>query len=151
MQQAKKDILTKILAVAGTVLVALPLLAPLVFALIAFTHRRRFLFDYLMPAELFGLVLAGGMLLLWGALRARMRRKLIGWSLACAVGALVLSQELAVLSGLASGAREASGWPWSLVISLLLGYIAAVVALAVGGMLLLCGLSTGRQKPPLKQ
>lgn len=89
MQQAKKDGLTKILAVAGTVLVVLPLLAPLVFALVAFTHRRRFLFDYLMPAELFGLVLAGGLLLLWGA--------------------LVLSQGLAVLSGLASGAREASG------------------------------------------
>ncbi len=61
------------------------------------------LFDYLMPSELFPL--AGGLLLLWAALRARTGVGRVAWSLGIAVGALAGSQVLAVVTGLASGAR----------------------------------------------
>ena len=46
----KRDILTRFLAIAGTILAWLPLLAPVVFSLIALFAGRVFRFDYLMPA-----------------------------------------------------------------------------------------------------
>ncbi len=43
---------TRILAIFGTVLVWLPVLAPIVLALVALFRVGRFLFDYLMPSSL---------------------------------------------------------------------------------------------------
>ena len=136
----KRDALSKILAFAGTVLVWLPILAPVVFAVIRLVQAGRFLFDYLMPAEVFPVVLLGGCLLAWAAWRARSHRKLIGWSLGLTVGLLLGAIGLAVVTGLASGAAEPVGWPWALVIAALAGFWGALVTLAVGGILLLRGL-----------
>lgn len=94
-------------------------------------------FDWLMPAELFVVALVGGGALLWAAIRARSRRALIGWSLGIAVVSLVGSQALAVVTGLASGATEPAGWPWALVVALLALYSLALVAMGVGGVLLI--------------
>jgi hypothetical protein len=68
---ARKGLFTKILAITGTVFVWLPILAPVIFSVMFFTRSRMLRMDYLMPAELFPLVMAGGGLLLWAALRAR--------------------------------------------------------------------------------
>lgn len=91
----------------------------------------------LRKAELFPAVLLGGGALLWAALRAHSRQRLIGWGLGVAVGALVGSQALAVVTGLASGAREATGLWWVIVLAMLGVYTLAVVAMGVGGVLLL--------------
>jgi len=133
----KKGILTKILAIVGTALVWLPILAPVLFSLIVIIEERMFRFDYLMPAELFPIALLGGVLLVWAALRARSRRKLIGGGLGVAVALLVGGQALAVLTGLASGETEAVGWPWALVLASLIVYSLALVVMGVGGVLLL--------------
>ena len=92
----KKGSLTKTLAVVGTVLVWIPVLAPILFAAASLIQAGMFRFDYLMPAELFPVALVGGGLLLWAALRARARRGLIGGSLAGAVILPVAGQALAV-------------------------------------------------------
>jgi len=81
----KKDVFTTILAMAGTALVWLPVLAPVLFSVASVSQERAFRFDYLMPAELFPVVLVGGCLLIWSTLRARLRRRLIGWGFAIAV------------------------------------------------------------------
>lgn len=133
----KRTVVARVLAIAGTVLVWLPILAPAVFAVIAGIQRGRFLVDYLMPAELFPLVLAGGALLVAGALLARSRRWLVIASLAAAVLLLVGTQAFAVVTGLASGAVEATGWRWAVVLAGTIGYIAAIVVLGVGGALLI--------------
>jgi hypothetical protein len=133
----KNNTFTKILAIAGTVLVWLPLAAPIFFSIGLYIRSRRFMIDYLMPAELFPLVILGSGLLIWAAIRAKSRVKRIGWSFGVAVGLLVLSQVLAVVSGLASGRIEASGIWWVLVITLLAAFIMAVVAIGGGGILLL--------------
>jgi hypothetical protein len=143
----KRDTLSKILAAVGSVLVWIPLLAPLAFALLHLIRAGRFLFDYLMPAELFPAVLLGGGLLLWAAGRAHLHRRLIGWSLGLAILLLVGSQALAVATGLASGATGPAGWPWALVIAMLAGYLLAVAALAAGGILLLRGLFAKPRAP----
>jgi hypothetical protein len=132
-----KGTLTKILAIAGTLLVWLPLLAPIIFSTALFARAQMFRFDYLMPAELFPVALGGGLLLLWAAIRARSQRAVIGWGLGIAVGLLFGSQALAVVTGLASGETEATGWPWALVLGALIAYILALILVGVGGVLLL--------------
>ena len=133
----KKDVLTKILAILGSVLAWIPILAPILFSLILLVQAHIFRFDFLMPAELFLFALAGGGLLVWAALRARSRLKWIAWSLGVAVVLLVGGQGLAVVTGLASGQNEPTGWRLALVLGSLVVYVLAVIALAVGGTLLL--------------
>ena len=135
----KNHLLTRILAIVGTLLVWLPLLAPVFFSISAFFTRpgSGLRFDYLMPAELFPLALVGAGLLLWAAIRQRRLRGLIGWGLGSAVFLLFASQGLAVLTGLADGRTEPGGWQSALVLGALVAYILAVVAIAVGGVLLL--------------
>jgi hypothetical protein len=132
-----KGILTKFLAMSGTILVWLPILAPILLTAILFTQERRFLFDYLMPAELALLVLTGGFLLIWAALRAHSNRRLLGWSLGVAVVFLLGILVIPDVTGLASGETEPGGWQWILVLGSLIVYSAAVVATGIGGILLL--------------
>jgi len=132
----KRDVLTKILAVAGTVLTALPLLLPLFFGLMNALSGGRFLVDFLMPAELFLVVLAGGVLLVWAAVRARRRITWMTWSLSVAVCSLALSMGLAVITGLSTGEIEPRGMPWAVTLAALAVYLLAVLSLAVNGALL---------------
>ena len=132
-----KSVLTKILAIVGTVLVWFPILTPVLLSVAAVIAEGMFRFDYLMPAELFPVALVGGCLLLWAALRARSGCRLVGWCLGIAVGSLVGGQVLAVVTGLASGETEPVGWPWALVLAALAIYTLAVVVMGVGGLSLL--------------
>ncbi len=133
----KSSLLTRILSVTGTALAWLPILAPVLFCAIALLAGRGFHFDFLMPAELFLVALIGGGLLLWAALRAHSRRRLIGWGLGLAVALLVASQALAVVTGLASGETEPGGWQMVVVIAGIAAYTLALIAIGVGGVLLL--------------
>jgi hypothetical protein len=136
----KKNVFTKVLAIAGTALVWFPILAPILLSVIFIITNHIFRFDYLMPAELFPFALVGGGLLIWAALRARSRQRLICWGLGIAVGLLIGGQELAVVTGLASGETEPTGLWWMLVIASLVIFLLALVAVGVGGVLLLCDL-----------
>src|SRR5512136_240574 len=104
-----KGVFTKILAIVGTVLVWFPILAPVLASVTAIIEARMFRFDYLLPAELFPVALLGGCLLLWAALRARSRRRLVGWSLGIAVVSPLVGQVIASVTGLASGETEPVG------------------------------------------
>jgi hypothetical protein len=135
---SKRDTLSKVLAVVGSVLVWLPVAAPIVFAFVALFRGAGFFrhLDFLMPGELFPVVLAGAALLIWAAFRMRSYRKLIIWILAIAIAALLGSQGLAVATGLASGARAAEGLWFVLVIGIFILFDLAVIALGVVGILL---------------
>lgn len=140
-----KGILTKILAVAGTVLVWLPILAPIFFSIVSVVTSGVFRFDYLMPAELGLFAFGGGIILLAAAILARSRVKLIGWGLGIAFVSVVGGQALAVVTGLASGATEPTGWQWALVLGALGLYALAVTEIGVGGVLLLRDVFKPRQ------
>lgn len=133
----KKGVLTKIYAVIGTVLVWFPILITVLYAVIRSFRRGVLHFEYLLPAELFQIALAGGIVLVWAAIRAHSQRRLIVLSFCITVGLLVGGQELAVAAGLASGKTEPVGWPWVLVIASLAGYALALIGMDVGGVLLL--------------
>ena len=132
-----KGTLTKILAVAGTILAWFPILAPILFSALLFLRARIFRVDYLMPAELFFLVIIGGGLLLWAAVRSHLNWKLFGWTLGIAAALFFGMQAIAVVTGLADGTTPMGGWQWMLVLGTLVLYILTVVVIAVGGVLLL--------------
>lgn len=132
-----KGVLTKVLATAGTVLVWFPILAPILLTTIRFIQSQRFRFDYLMPAELGLFAFGGGILLLVAAIRAHSHAKLIGWGLGIALAFVVGGQALAVVTGLADGSTEIGGWQWMLVLGSLVVYSLAIVAIGIGGILLL--------------
>jgi hypothetical protein len=134
---SKKHTFTKILAIAGTTLAWLPILAPLFFAIGSLIMDGRFRFDYLMPAEVFPVALAGALMLLWAALRKKAYRRLIAWSLGSAIVMLFGGQAIAVVTGLASGATEPTGWRFALVLGMIAAYDLALVAIGIGGILLL--------------
>jgi hypothetical protein len=124
----KKDTLSKILAIVGTVLVWIPILAPVVFVFVSLGMDGIYRFDYLMPAELGILVFVGGALLLWAAIRAKSQRGIIAWGLGIAAGSI------AVL--MAFGDVEPGSLEWAIVVGLLIAYSLAIVVMGVGGVLL---------------
>ena len=132
----KKNVLTKILAVVGTILAWFPILAPILLSATFFAAEGIFRFDYLMPAELFLFALGGAILLLWAGLRAHARWKLIAWGLGIAIFFLVGGQALAEVTGLASGAIGLTGWPWMLVLASLGLFTLGLIDVGVGGILL---------------
>jgi hypothetical protein len=133
----KMNAFTKIVAIVGTILAWLPVLAPIFFMLASLIGKGGFHLDYLMPAELFPLFLAGGLLLLWAAVRAKRHTRLVGFSFVAAIVILVGGQALADVTGLASGATEPGGWQWVLVLGAIILYDLAVIAVGVGGILLI--------------
>lgn len=124
----KKDTLSKILAIVGTVLVWIPILAPVVLGFISLGTDGIYRFDYLMPAELGILAFGGGALLLWAAIRAKSRRGIIVSGLGIAAGSI------AVL--MAFGDVEPGSLQWAIVVGLLIAYSLAIVVMGVGGVLL---------------
>ena len=105
----KGNILKKVLAVSGTVLVFLPLLSTVAIAVIHSLSVGRFQLDYLMPAELFFVVFIGALLLLWAALWARLYRPHIAIGFSCVVLLFFAMQAVAFISGLASGKTAPDG------------------------------------------
>jgi len=131
-----KSGLTKTLAVAGTIFVCLPILAPILLTIIFFIREHIFRFDYLMPAELGLFAFGGGILLLIAAIRVRLHIKLIGWGLGIALVMIVGGQALAEVTGLADGSTAIGGWQWMLVLGSLVLYTVAVIVIGVGGILI---------------
>jgi hypothetical protein len=132
----RKNALTKFLAIAGTVLVWFPLLAPVLLSIILYIQRQIWHVDYLMPAELFFSFLLGSGLLLWATLRAHSRVKLVAWGLGLAVLMLFAGQAIAVATGLASGEAEPAGWRLGIVIASLIVYIGSMILVGLEGIFL---------------
>lgn len=132
-----RDGLTRTLAIVGTILAWVPLLAPVAFSAAAFFAGGRPRLDYLMPAELFPLAFAGSGTLLWAAIRSRACVVPVAAGLATAAVSLAGGQAYAVFSGLASGATPPAGVPWVIVLASLGLYTLAVLWVGVIGLLLL--------------
>jgi hypothetical protein len=117
---------TRVLAIAGTALVWLALLAPFVSP-----------FWVLVQRAFFALGLAGGALLLWAALRCGVYRRLTGISLGHATASLVLGRALTgVLGAGATGALLTDSTRSTLVLAAFVIHLLALIALGVGGILL---------------
>lgn len=128
--------LVKALAICGTLLAAFPILAMLATGVVGSIARGRLLVDYLIPAELLPVVLAGGALLVAAAWIAHRRRATITGTLGGGLAVLAVGLVLAQVSGLADGTMAAEGPVFVTVLATVLLYAASVAALAVEGALL---------------
>jgi hypothetical protein len=136
----KNSKITKIIAYIGTILVWSPIAFMIVTSIIGSIASQRFLMDILMPAELFLIIVAGTILLLWSAIRSKMMIKNISWTFLIMVLSLFGSQALAVLTGLAHGDTEPEGWPLLLVMFLMAVYIATVITEGLLGIMIRKGI-----------
>ena len=132
--------LTRWLAVVLAVLGIVLALAPIVFALAATNWgalgTEFFNFDWFMPVELFPVTLLGLVLVLAASLLARSRKKLVGWSFGAIAGIFAGAAAWVQLSGLANGDREPGQADMIATAVLLTLYAAAVIAVCVGGALI---------------
>ena len=126
--------LTKFITVTGTVLVWLPIFLTIVTGIVGTVLSHKLRFDYLMPAELFLIALVGGLLLLWAAKRAQLYKVPIGWGLAAMTGFLFTSQIVAIVTGLAHGEHEPTGWRVVMVLALLALFGLANIVLGIMGI-----------------
>lgn len=130
----RKDVLTRMLAILGTVLVWTPILFTVLTSIVGTISSRVFRFDYLMPAELFPIAFVGALLLLWAARRAKSHQKLIGWGLGGSVAFLAGGQLYAVITGLASGVTEPAGCVWAVALASIALYSLALVMTGIAGI-----------------
>lgn len=133
----KNPLLAKLLAFAGVILTGIPVIAPLIFGIISSVNGNGFRLDYMMPAELFIVVLFGAALLIWASIRAKQLIKPIVWMLGVSAFFLIACQLVAQISGLADGRIESSGPYFVVVLSMLILFDLGVIGLTVlGGMLI---------------
>lgn len=129
-----KEHVMRVLTLAGTVVVWIPFLFTIGTSLMVTTNQGQFLFDYLMPAELFPISLIGSLMLVAAAQMARYLRKTIGFSLVVSTVILFGGQIFAVQSGLAFGATEATGWVWGVILNTIVGYTLAQILIGVAAI-----------------
>lgn len=126
----------RVLAVSGAVLTGLPLVAPFVLLVASVVTGGRPRLDFLMPGELVGVVLTGGIALVAAAVLGRS----VQWPTAICLALIVLLFGLigvaADATGLASGATRAEGWPLLAVGGAYALYVLAVLAETFVGVLL---------------
>lgn len=132
----KNNLFTKIIVIAGNVLVWTPIILPFFTALFALVQLGRVIFDFLMPAELFPFVLAGLILLLWGSFRTKSRQKIIAIATVAASILLASAQTVAGTTGLAGGETE-GGVPFIIAMGLLILFDLSLVVAGIGGLQLL--------------
>ena len=130
------NVLTKVFALAGVILVWIPLFFTVLTAIIGSIVNRKLLFDYLMPAELFPLALAGTILLLLAAMLTHAYRKPVCLGTAAAVLFLLGSLILAKVTGLATGAANPAGWALVSAIVLINLYSVSIAGIGAIGILI---------------
>lgn len=124
----------RVMIAAGIMIVLSPLLIMVLASAIHLFRSGFLVFDYLLPAELFPLVLIGGLLLLAVSLSQKMEQRLVGLGLAIPVLSLMLLIGYARLSGMDSS-PDGPGTVQRVMIGLLMAtYIAGLIVLAWGGI-----------------
>ena len=131
MNPKLKLTLAKVFALVGLLALWAPILFMFLTAIVGSILKKVLLFDYLMLAEFFYIVIPGLVLLFLSSLFAGRYQKFFGWGGALSIILLVGTLTLAAVSGLASGAIPSEGTVFNIVIAAIVVYNILVVALAV--------------------
>ncbi|MFN3283230.1 MAG: hypothetical protein ACK40Q_03235 [Pseudothermotoga sp.] len=132
----KGKILIKIFAVTGTVFVFLPVFFSLLTSIISTIRDKVPRFDFLMPMELFTLIIVGGTFITYVAYKQKKGFKSTLANLIFVVISLVLSQSIAAVSGLAADRTGKPAYVWIVIIALIVLYWACSVGLLISGIVL---------------
>lgn len=129
-------ILIKIFAVLGTVFVFFPIFFSLLTSIIGTIRDKVLRFDFLIPMELFMLVILGGAFITYVAYKQKKGFRSTLANLILVVISLVLSQSLAVVSRLAMDRTGKPAYVWIVIIALIVLYWACSVGLLISGIVL---------------
>ena len=132
-----KNVISKIFVILGIILLGVPLLLPVIIGFISLSRYGMFRFDYLLPAELFVVVLTGAVLVLIAAILARKHVKLIAWLF----GGVVVTLGALLIVPVATGINNSMEGPTGIllvILQIIVGlYWLAIILLVGGGKLLL--------------
>lgn len=123
------------LRIAGIVLAAVPVFLMLGTGLAASLASGRILMDVLLPAELGVLTLSGMLLMALAAWKQKTHPRFAVVLPLLAILSLVLCQGTALLSGIGTGKRAASGPLWWMILFFLIVYDLTAIAAPVAGVL----------------
>ncbi len=132
----RNDALVRSLALVGTTLVALPLLAPIVLGLASMGRFGSLRIDYLMPFEAYPVTLVGVLLVVAASLWARSRRAATAITVGVMFGGIVLGSVAAQLTGIADSVETLDTWRYVLTGGLAGISLLAQCALVVLGILM---------------
>ncbi len=134
----KKTVIIRVLTVSGTILACFPIVATLVTSLVGSIMRKKFLLDYLMPAELGWFFVVGAISLIIVAFLAKAHRRLITVSFAVSEALFVGFSVVAQVSGLASGelAPDVEKTYKIIVLTMLGFHILGMIITDIGAVLL---------------
>jgi len=135
-----KLLIAKVSGIFGLILVWFPVLATLIIGSVFSFQTGRFRLDYLMTAELFPLVILGGILLFLAAMLSNNRKLLYGLLLGLMLISFLGINIGALATGLASGEREPGDWATTLVTGLLVVYNVSLVMMCIYGVKLVVDL-----------
>lgn len=148
MIQKRKLTLSKAFAVAGTLLLIVPILFLFVTSVVGSIASKSLLFDYLMLAELFPVVALGLILLVLASLLSRILPKWIGWCSAAALILLAGAVLYANASGLSSGALSMDSGAFVVAFTAIALYNLLIFEIAILGILLIKRLFEQKTESP---
>jgi len=129
-----KSLISKIIAITGTILVWIPIIAPVLLTIIFLIIKGRFAFDFLMPMELIFLVIIGAILLIISSIIMKFKWKIIGISLGTIISIFILGQFIAEITGIASGETEMTSTLYFIMITFVIIYIISLIILGISGI-----------------
>jgi hypothetical protein len=150
---SRRDATTKTIATIGSVVVALPIVAPLVLGLRFAGGPVGYRVDYLMPFEVYPVTVVGMILVVWAAMRAHAHRRGVWLSIAGMIGGILLAGISAQVTGIANSVETLARWKYVLTAALGAGSLVAQVALIVMGFLIVrdAGSAQPDATPPATQ
>lgn len=145
----RNDALVRSLALVGTTLVALPLLAPVVLGLASIGRLGGLRIDYLMPFEVYPVTLVGVLLMVAASLWAKSRRAATGITVGVMFGGILLAGLAAELTGIADSVETLETWRYVLTGGLAaLSLLAQCVLVALGILMVRDTRHHGHQATP---
>ena len=123
-----KHKIINIIFILGCILVWLPFILPLIFAFISLAQSGRFLFDFLIPMEIFPVVIIGALLIVATHLIRKLPVKIVVGSFIGIILSLLFAMIYAELSGVASGKTDIVSFPGFLILlSLIIYYLSSII------------------------
>jgi hypothetical protein len=124
-------------AIAGEAFAAFPFAATVFTSIAGSISMRKFVLDWLMPAELFPAAGLGAVLLMAGAILLKRYRALTGGLSGGCLAMLLGSQAYATLSGLAEGRADTPAAAMAIATAGIAAYCAFLAAIIVAGAFLI--------------
>lgn len=131
-----KILISKIISIIGTILIWIPIIAPIFFTLILLFIRKIFAFDFLMPMELLFLVIIGAIFLIATSIIMKYNWKTIGISFCIIISMFIIIQLIANLIGIVSGRTEITTIMYVIMITFVVIYIISLIILGISSILL---------------